>query len=69
MNELILIDTNPKCRLFFNIDLQLQEYFPPLICLSADEFCLPFSLGGKIYVDSGSWFKTNMYKLHSKIAI
>jgi hypothetical protein len=29
-----LIDTNPKCRLFFKIDL--QEYFAALICLSAD---------------------------------
>jgi hypothetical protein len=35
-----LIDTNPKCRLFFKIDL--QEYFAALICLSADEFCQPY---------------------------
>ncbi len=47
-----LIDTNPKCRLFFKIDL--QEYFAALICLSADEFCQPFSWGGNFYVDSGS---------------
>ena len=43
-----LIDTNPKCRLFFKIDL--QEYFAALICLSADEFCQPFSWGGNFYV-------------------
>ncbi len=48
-----LIDTNPKCRLFFKIDL--QEFFAALICLSADEFCQPFSWGGNFYVDSGSW--------------
>jgi hypothetical protein len=48
-----LIDTNPKCRLFFKIDL--QEYFAALICLSADEFCQQFSWGGNFYVDSGSW--------------
>jgi hypothetical protein len=30
-----LIDTNPKWLLFFKIDL--QEYFPTLFCLSADE--------------------------------
>ncbi len=61
-----LIDTNHKCRLFFEI--YLQENFPALICLAADEFCQPFSLGGNLYVDSGSWFKTNVYKLRSKIA-
>ncbi len=60
-----LIDTNPKCRLFFKIDL--QEYYPALICLSADEFCQSFSLGGNFYVDSGSWFRKNMYKLQSNI--
>jgi hypothetical protein len=48
-----LIDTNPKCRLFFKIDL--QEYFAALIYLSANDFCQPFSLGGNFYVDSGSW--------------
>ncbi len=48
-----LIDTNPNCRLFFTVDL--QEYFAALICLSADEFCQPFSWGGNFYVDSGSW--------------
>jgi hypothetical protein len=51
-----LIDTNPKCRLFFNIDL--QEYLAALICLSADEICQPFSWGwgGNFYVDSGIHF-------------
>jgi hypothetical protein len=48
-----LIDTNPKCLLFFKIDL--QEYFAVLICLSADKICQPFSWGGNFYVDSGSW--------------
>jgi hypothetical protein len=45
-----LIDTNPKCRLFFKIDP--QEYFALLICLSADEICQLFSWGGNFYVDS-----------------
>jgi hypothetical protein len=48
-----LIDTNPKCHLFFKIDL--QEHFAALIFLSADEFCQPFSWGGNFYVDSGTW--------------
>jgi hypothetical protein len=52
-----LIDTNPKCRLFFKIDL--QEYFAVLICLSADEIRQPFSWGGNFYVDSGSWVTTS----------
>jgi hypothetical protein len=43
-----LIDTNPKCLLFFKIDL--QEHFPSLICLSADEFCQLLSWGGNFYV-------------------
>jgi len=34
MNE--LIDSNPKYRHFFKIDI--QEFFQPLICLSADKF-------------------------------
>jgi len=38
--------------LFFKIDL--QEYFPAFICLSAYKFYQPFSWGGNFYVDSGS---------------
>jgi hypothetical protein len=49
-----LIDTNPKCQLFFKIDL--QECLAALICLSADEICQPFSWGGNFYVDSGIHF-------------
>jgi hypothetical protein len=49
-----LIDTNPKCRLFFKIDL--QEYLAALFCLSADEICQPFSWDGNFYVDSGIHF-------------
>jgi hypothetical protein len=52
-----LIDTNPKCRLFFTIDL--QENLAALICLSADEFCQPFAWGGNFYVDSGSWITSS----------
>ncbi len=56
--------------LIFKIDL--QEHLAALICLSAEEICQPFSWGGNFYVDSGihfteSWFKTSMYKLHTKI--
>ncbi len=45
--------------LAFLYKIDLQEYFPALICLSTDEFCQLFSLGGNFYVDSDSWFKTN----------
>ncbi len=59
-----LIDTNPKCRLFFKIDL--QEYFVALICLSADKFCQPFSCGGNFYVDSGSWVTSSHRGINCK---